>query len=241
MRAKPSQLEQLLDIQMLDLQARNLEQQIQDLDQNSGLQTAKQEIAGIRVEANESQYRLDDKRLQIEKIVTDVKLVDDRLERDHKLLAGNVSAKDAQSIEAEVESLNQRKIRLEDEQLDLMQDLEEIQTVHDSILEREQAVQKTIDEFDETIRQEKTALQEQQHQSELDRRIIAAAIDPEVLNLYEDRFQRYGMGASLLDGRYSMGAGVELSSEDLAQIAKTPLDEIIFCPITQAILVRKAE
>src|SRR5699024_5272634 len=132
-----------------------------------------------------SQHELDDVRLQIEKLQDDVKLVDDRLERDHKLLSQNLSVKEAQGIEAEIEQLVSRKNVLEDSQLELMQTLEDIENIHEDIVEQERNIQSRIGDFDETIAQDRQRITQHIEEEQDKRGLVTAQISPELVELYE--------------------------------------------------------
>src|SRR5690606_3111544 len=114
----------LLNLQDMDLRLTRIARDNVALKSNAERDATQHELETLRETVAEAQNAVDDARADVNKSESDVKLVDDRLDRNAKLLAGNLNAKETQSVEAEVISLQQRKIALEDAELEYMQVLE---------------------------------------------------------------------------------------------------------------------
>src|SRR5690606_17095309 len=131
-------------------------------------------------------------------------------------------------------------------------DLEEIQLgVMEVLEEREAAVAATTARLDavkakiaEAEAERDTALasvaSERTH-AEANRATIADKLPADLLELYERQRQRYGFGASLLQGGVSLASGVKLNASDLDTIKAAADDDVLICPDSQAILVRTPE
>lgn len=238
MKASPQEQRKLLNLQDIDLRLIRITRDAVALRKNAERDAVQAELAALRTRVSEAQHAVDDARAEVNKFESDVKLVDDRLERNAKLLAGNLNAKETQSIEAEVLSLQQRKVTLEDAELEHMQVLENAEKALNTILGEEQSLVERIEGLDGSEADTLAALEQERAEVLNARTEQVAAILPELYELYEKQRERYGYGASELRGQLSSAAGVELSTEDFAQIQNKAADEVLLCPESQAILVR---
>jgi predicted nucleic acid-binding Zn-ribbon protein len=82
--------------------------------------------------------------------------------------------------------------------------------------------------------------QERQHVA-ANRATIAAKVPAELLALYEKQRERYGVGASHLQGGVTSASGVKLNANDMSAVRAASPDDVILCPDSNAILVRTAE
>jgi predicted nucleic acid-binding Zn-ribbon protein len=73
------------------------------------------------------------------------------------------------------------------------------------------------------------------------RSVIVGKLPQELVALYERQRERYGTGASLLQGGVSSASGVKLNESDMAAIRAAAPDDVVLCPDSNAILVRTAE
>ena len=73
------------------------------------------------------------------------------------------------------------------------------------------------------------------------RSLLAAEVQRDLLDLYDDTRNRYGMGAARLRGNVSEGSNMALTDAELAGIRGGDPEEIVFCPGSGAILDRDFE
>ncbi|MGB3413981.1 MAG: hypothetical protein WBA28_04625 [Microbacteriaceae bacterium] len=238
MKASPKEQYKLVNLQQIDLRLMRISNDLKGLEVNPELVAARAELVRVRAQITDAVHHLEDAQSDLNKLESDVKLVDDRLDRDAKLLAGSLSAKETQSIEAEVLSLTVRKGNLEDIQLELMQQLENAQQAHAELLVVEQQVLTEIARFGNDQGGAQNELETERAEVEAAREMQVSGLIPELYELYERQRQRYGFGATELRGKLSTMAGVDLSTEDVAMILQTDLDEVVLCPESQAILIR---
>ncbi|MHA6694572.1 zinc ribbon domain-containing protein [Homoserinimonas sp. A520] len=241
LKASPDIQKHLLDLQALDTKLSQLGHQAKSLPQIAV-------IAGLNAEADATRAQLrtetgeaEDTRLELGRIEADVAVVEARIKRDGDRLDTTSSVKDVAGLEQELTALRKRQNDLEEIELGVMETLEE----------REQAVAKTrtaLDELEAKIsakEQERdaalTGINSERGHAEANRATIAGKLPEDLLALYERQRERYGFGASLLQGGVSMASGVKLNANDLDAIRSAAPDDVLICPDSQAILVRTTE
>lgn len=180
-------------------------------------------------------------RAELARAESDVAVVEARIEKDTERLVHTSSAKDAQGLEHELESLRQRRSDLEDIELAVMERIDQaqaaLQAAESELAEAESALLAARDQEATTGE----ALGWEIRQAGEARAAIVADLPAELYELYERQRQRYGQGASHLRGGISSASGVSLTESDLQAIRTADPDEVVLCPDSNAILVRTKE
>jgi predicted nucleic acid-binding Zn-ribbon protein len=167
----------------------------------------------------------------------DLKLVEQRIDKDNVRLNQTSSSKDAQGIQAELETLKKRKSELEDLELAILERKEEAEASYQTIL----VDKKSID--DELVQKEsanETEIMKQRSGLDLltqQRAQQAGRIEESLLEIYEKKSLR-GVAVGRLLNRECGACRMTIGATALAEIASTPRDELATCPDCQAILVR---
>lgn len=241
MKAAPEQQRKLLELQAFDTDLVRLGRRESQLPERSQLEQIAAESSATRDEFMARQRALEDTQLEMQRLEADVALVMERLHRDESKLDTSTSGKEASALTHELESLKARE-----------QQLEEVQFV---VMERLDAEQKAFAEAEAKLEQLQTARLEAQ--TALDQAIaqiaferaqigearasIASSLPSELLDLYEQTRERYGIGAALLRGRISEGSNMALTDADLVEIRETDPNEVVFCQASGCILIRTEE
>jgi len=174
----------------------------------------------------------------------DVNQVRDRKARDqHRLDSGQVTAaKELESLQSEIASLERRQGALEETELEIMERLEESQQAlaaatssREDVAERARSTQQARDaawtEIDAEIEQVTTERAEQ-----------VRGVPAELLELYEKiRADREGVGAAALRQKRCEGCRLELDPAELARLRSDPDDVVERCEECRRILVRTPE
>jgi predicted nucleic acid-binding Zn-ribbon protein len=235
--------QRLLDLQAVDTRLAQLAHRRKTLPEQAeldGLEKERRRSADMLVAAR---TLVGDVQRQVAKAEADVAQVRERADRNtRRLQSGGVSAKDAQALEHELESLARRQGVLEDEELLVMERLEQVQfaaaelTTNDAELAEQIAdVTARRDEALAGIAREETATLAR-------RQAIVMGIDDALVALYEKvRAPRGGVGAAMLRSRRCEGCRLELNASDLGTIRATASDEVVFCEECGRILVRTDE
>lgn len=238
MKASPRQQRLLLDLQELDntsARLRRKRDQIPERAQHAALEAdyleAKQQFMA-------AQRELDGQQAELGRVESDVKLVNDRRDRDNERLATNVSSKEALALQSELETLARRKSELEDREFAVLEQLEETQAAFDAARGQLETLSETRARLAQAIAQTENEIDADLRRNAVERDGLAAELQRDVLELYEETRARGGLGAARLRGNVSEGSNMELAPGDLAEIRSAAPDTIMFCPDSGAILVR---
>ena len=241
LKAAPDDQRLLLDLQALDTKLGQIDHKAKSLPQIAELAGLSSEVATARQAVATAQGAAEDVRIELGRLESDVDLVEKRIARDTARLETTSSVKDVQALEQELAALRKRRDDLEEIELAVMErqegfesDLATVQGTLDGFTGRQRDLETSRDEALVELRNERTHIA-------ANRSTIAAKIPADLLDLYERQRGRYGWGASLLQYGSSMANGVKLQENDLASIRAAAPDDVIICPVSDAILVRTAE
>jgi len=227
--APPADQLRLLDVQELDTRAQQLAHQRKNLPEHARIAELDAQMADLRGKLVESRTAVSDLKRELTKAETDVEQVRTRAARDQSRLdSGQVGAKDAQALVAELESLARRQGVLEEVELDVMERLE----AHEEALARLESANAEL----EAAKAEVVAVRDARY-AELDaeagqvagkRTDAVAGLDAGLLALYERvRDQNGGRGVVALRGQHVDGLNVSLSPAELAAITSAAPDQVV--------------
>jgi len=176
---------------------------------------------------------------QVSRLESEVDGVRKREDRDRGLLdAGSVSAKQLEELQHELGTLSRRQSSLEDTLLDVMQRREEL-AGQQSQARAAMAAADAEAAAALTARDEALAGIEQIRTERTARRAaLTAALDADLVALYEQQRATAGIGAGLLQGGRCGACRIELDRGEIGRITAAPADEVLRCPECRAILVR---
>ncbi len=241
LKASPDIQKYLLDLQALDTKLQQLAHQAGNLPVLAVLATLNEEAEAIAAELLSETGAAEDTKLELGRIEADVAVVEARIKRDSGRLDVATSVKDVAGLEQELGALRKRQNDLEEIQLGVMETLEEREAAVATTTARLEGVKAKIAEAAAERDTALNALTSELEHTEANRGTIASRVPTELLELYERQRQRYGFGASLLQGGVSLASGVRLNESDLDTIRAAADDDVLVCPDSQAILVRTAE
>lgn len=233
----------LLDVQALDTRAQQLAHKRTTLPALTRVAEVEAQLADLHSALVASRTAVNDLRRELAKAESDVEQVRVRVTRDQQRLeSGAVSAKDAQALTSELESLARRQNALEDIELEVMERLEAHQ---DTLAKLEEANEKVLEAKREAEAERDAAFAEIDAELETvsDQRAVAArGLDEGLLSLYDKlREQLGGLGAAALRGRRCEGCRLELNQTDLQDIRAAKPEEVVRCEECRRILVRPQE
>lgn len=238
MKASTRQQKLLLDLQDLDNTLARLRRKRSTLSERTELEALSGDTAAARDSFMQAQRELDTRRTELSRIEADVATVQQRRDRDNQMLSVSTSSKEAQSLQGELETLSRRQAELEDRELELMEVVEAAQAAFGQaernlagVDERRAAIQARLDDAERRLDAEISSNAEE-------RAGVAAELQRDILDLYEELRGRIGIGAARLRGNVSEGSNMALAPAELSDIRATASDEIVFCPGSGAILVR---
>ncbi len=239
--APPAIQARLLDLREIDDELGRIGAHRKRLLAGAELKAAEADRAAKRAVMADRRGALEDARAELKRIESDVQVVEQRLARDRTRLQSVTSPKDAQGLEAEIESLLRRRGTLEDGELEVMQRVEdldaEVAGLEAEVAAVEAAHAALIGDRDDAV----AGLAEQERRATENRAAITGGLPADLLALYERQRARYGVGAALIRARVSGGSGVELTGADLAAIRAAAPDDVVLDPESGCILVRTEE
>lgn len=244
MKADPFAQLKLLDVQELDSKQDQLRHRLATLPQIAELKELDRKRREIEDRGRDARILVDDLTREQKRADADVEQVKARRKRDQDRMEQGLitNPKDLERMQGELVSLERRISELEDAEIEVMEQLEEAQGQLDALTAE-------IGELDQKIatategRDEAAADIEKQLAEAAGERTQKASDMPEdLMALYiRLREQKGGVGAAALRARSCGGCSLQLNSSELADIAKTPSDEVLRCEECNRILVRTSE
>lgn len=241
MKASHRQQLIVLKLQQHDTLISRLRRQRVQLPARLDLEALQGELQATKSAFMALQRVTDMNRAEISRLENDIEMVRERKARNTALLAGSSSSREAQNLQAELDRLADRQLALEDRELEIMETVEAAQSEYNAAEEalnavdgRRASLQSAIVAGEELIDRELADVIEE-------RAGLAAELQRDILDLYEDLRSRYGLGAALLRGNVSEASNMTLAPAEMQQIMATPRDEIVFCPGTGVMLVRTGD
>lgn len=237
MKASENQQADLLSLSNLDLEITRARNILSGLTSGQAFTELREVQRVAAANLIESRNQLDSVELELSRAEADLKLVEQRIEKDVQLLNQTSSSKDAQGIQAELETLKKRKSELEDLELAVLERKEEVEIGYQTISEEK----KTIDsELAARESANETEIMKQRSGLELliqQRAQQASRLDQSLLELYDKKSAR-GISVGRLLNRECGACRMTIGATALAEINALAKDEIATCPDCQAILIR---
>ncbi|EID17944.1 hypothetical protein MXEN_00690 [Mycobacterium xenopi RIVM700367] len=239
MKAAVAQQRSLLELSELDAELSRIAYRAEHLPE-------RQEYERVQADHNAANDRLaavrialEDLDAQVSRYESEIEAVRQREDRDRSLLAsGATDAKQLSELQHELETLQRRRASLEDSLLEVMQRREELQAqqttelaaidaLQAELARAQQALDTAVAELDR-IRQQRTSRRDE----------LTAALDADLVALYERQRAARGTGAGPLQGRRCGACRIEIDRGELARISAAADDDVTRCPECGAILLR---
>lgn len=237
MKASPSQQADLLSLSNLDLEITRTRVTLTGLTSGeafSELRSAQRDAASALID---SRNQLDSVELELKRAEADLTLVEQRIDKDNQRLNQTSSSKDAQGIQAELETLKKRKSELEDLELAVLERKEQAEAAYKTILSDKQSIDDDLASKEAANETEVMKLRSGLDLITQQRAQQASRTDAELLALYEKKAAR-GVAVGRLLNRECGACRMTIGATALAEITALPQDELATCPDCQAILVR---
>ena len=241
LKASPDDQALLLDLQAFDTKLAQLDHRAKALPELATLQELAKEAESLRIGLAEQSGGLEDVKIELKRVESDVEVVEARIARDSERLQGSSSVKDVAALEQELTALRKRLNDLEEIELTVMERLEEHQAIVDATTGQVQGLAARTADVEAARDAALTTIAADRTVAAAGRRTIEAKVPADLLALYEKQRARYGTGASLLQGGVSLASGVKLLENEMQAIRAASPDDVIMCASSEAILVRTNE
>ncbi len=241
LKASPDEQARLLDIQSIDTKLQQLDHRAKSLPEHAALQKLAVENSELLVTLAEQKGVLEDARIELKRVESDVQVVEARITRDSARLQASTSVKDVAALEQELAALRKRQFDLEEIELAVMERVEQQDAVVGHLGEQAGSLQGRMADLEGERDSAMKLIDAERANAAANRSELVAKVSPELLALYDKQRGRYGAGASLLRGGVSSASGVKLNESDMVAIRAAAPDDVLLCPDSSAILVRTAE
>jgi uncharacterized protein len=239
MKAEVTQQRSILELTELDAELLRLTHRGTHLPEQQRLDA----IHGAQREANDRlavlSLALEDLDTQVVKFEAEVDGVRQREDRDRGLLeGGHTDHKQLVELQHELETLERRQSSLEDSLLEVMERREQVQEEQAEQLGRIDELQSELSALQAKRDEALVTIEQERHRGASRRDQLTAAMDADLLALYERVRAKGGIGAGLLQGRRCGACRIEIDKGELSRISAAPPEDVLRCPECGAILLR---
>jgi predicted nucleic acid-binding Zn-ribbon protein len=197
-----------------------------------------EQLAGEELEI--AKAKAGDIRRELTRVEDELSKVAARHRRDRERLeSGGGQSRELVTLQQDIELLERRRDRLEEEALEVMERLEEAQRVVSGLEETLKRLGARGAELRGRLEGELAQIDQAAAAEQAERAAAAQGLDEGLLKLYERLRERLGgVGAAALTRRRCEGCGMDVNTSDLAAIRALAADEVARCEECGRILVR---
>lgn len=233
---KPGQAA-LLKLSEIDLEINQIKYEISKAIDSQELKNLQSELTGSAESLISSRTVFENLETSVKRAEEDIRLVTERLIRDRERLNATSSPKDAIGIQAEIDSLERRKLELEEVELGLLGELESAELELKTVSEARAEVSAEISSIQNQIQQQVDELKTRGRKLSADRSIVLEKIPAEILTRYEKLAAR-GIAVGQIIDRACSGCRMNMTVGFIDTLNSLPEDQIGTCPECQAMIVR---
>lgn len=238
MKAAVVQQRSLLEVAELDAELARIAHRARHLTERQDYERMQTDHAAANDRLGILQIALEDLDGQISRFESEIDAVRQRGDRDRSLLHTVSDAKQLTDLQHELETLQRRQSNLEDSLLEVMERHEELQTQQNTALAAIEALQADVASAKQALDGALAELDDTRCQRSSRREELTAALDPELVALYERQRAGGGAGAGPLQGRRCGACRIEIDRGELSRISAAADDDVLRCPECGAILLR---
>jgi len=211
----------LLDLQALDIALDRLARRRQALEAGEDLAAARAEADAAENGYGEIKLRIDALDREGGKLEHEIDSISQKMAAEHKrMYDGSVAnAKELDAMGREIENLTRRKTDREDELLVILEQRETLDAEAARAKAKSEELRVRVGQVAADAQAELLEVVTEVEARSADRRALASAFDPELLELYDDlRAQKKGVGAAALIDGVCQGCHETLSAVELDHV-----------------------
>ncbi len=238
MKADVTQQRSLLELAELDAEMSRIAHRAGHLSQRQDFERVQNDHRAANDRLAALRIAMEDLEAQVSRLESEIDAVRRREDRDRSLLRSVADAKQLSDLQHELDTLHRRQSSLEDSLLEVMERREELEArqsaelatidgLQSDLAGAQQALDTVVAEIDQTRNQRSSRRDE-----------LTAALNPELVALYERQRVGGGPGAGPLQGRRCGACRIEIDRGELARISAAADDDVLRCPECGAILLR---
>ena len=233
-------LKRLLDLQRVDSAIDRLRQRKANLPEQRILDEVTVDLEAVKADHAAKKAELDAIALEQGRLEGEVSMIEDKIKHEsERLYGGDISnPKELASIQAELDGLRRRKAHLEDQDLEVMERRESVESELAALTEKFDGLTARATEAEGARDSAAVEIETDLTKNTSERATIAPEIPTELLEMYDDlRSKKEGVGVAPLVGGVCRGCGVALSPVALDEIKRSGDDEISRCENCRRLLV----
>jgi predicted nucleic acid-binding Zn-ribbon protein len=238
MKAAVAQQRSLLELAELDAALSKSAHRASHLPERQDCERMQTELIAANDRLGALHIALEDLDTEVSRFEAEIDAVRQREDRDRSLLQSVADAKQLSELQHELETLQRRQSSLEDSLLEVMERREQLQAQQAAELAAIEAVQADLAAAQQALDGILADIDQTRRLESVRRDELTAALDPDLVALYERQRAGGGPGAGPLQGRRCGACRIEIDRGELARISAAADDEVLRCPECGAILLR---
>ena len=238
MKAAVTQQRSLLEVAELDAELSRIAHRAGHLPQRQDYERLQTDQVAADDRLGALRIALEDLDAQISRFELEIDAVRQREDRDRSLLQSVADAKQLSELQHELDTLQRRQSSLEDSLLEVMERREQLQAQQTAELAKSEALQADLAAAQQALDGAREEIDQARRLHSTRRDELTAALDPELIALYERQRAGGGPGAGALQGRRCGACRIEIDRGELSRISAAAEDDVLRCPECGAILLR---
>lgn len=237
MKATPGQQQVLLKINELELELRRTQKALTELETGVALRELQNELRASSELMLAAQARYENFEVDIARVMTDLEMVEARIQRDLERLSTSTVPKDIAGVQSELAALESRKSLLETSELELLEardaagfEVTEAQSVRADLTARIATLEASVQTELAKLQSTGSIIQEQI-------RTTRSTVSADLLAAFDRKASR-GIPIGRLIERDCGACRIALTSAVFSEVTSAAEDELPTCPNCEAFLVR---
>lgn len=238
MKAAVAQQRSLLEVAQLDAELSRIAHRASKLPERQDYELLQTDQVAANDRLGALKIALEDLDAQISRFESEIDGVRHREDRDRSLLQSVADAKQLSDLQHELETLQRRQSSLEDSLLEVMEHREQLQAQQSAEVAASEALQADLAAAQQALDGVLAEIDQTRSLHSSRRDELTAALDPDLIALYERQRAGGGPGAGQLQGRRCGACRIEIDRGELSRISAAADDDVLRCPECGAILLR---
>lgn len=237
MKATPGQQQLLLKLNELDIELRRAKKNLSELQSGAALKEIQDQMRVSSEVMLSAQARYEDLESEIARVLTDLEMVEARIQRDIARLETSTVSKDIAGMQSELSALEARKSTLETTELELLEakdavgfEVTEAKAIRAELSSKIAAIESALSVELAKLQSSISIIEEQL-------RNTRSTVPAELLEVFDRKAAR-GLPIGRLVDRDCGACRIALTSAVFSDVTSAAEDELPSCPNCEAFLVR---
>ncbi|MFP5380271.1 MAG: zinc ribbon domain-containing protein, partial [Vicinamibacteria bacterium] len=230
--ATPDEQRRLLALQGIDTAIAQLEFRRANLPEQKALDENAETLSKVSTEYAAAKDRLERLGAQQRKHESEIAAIDARRKSEEgRMYSGLIrSEKELEALRQEIGQLRGRKSDLEESLLEIMEQVEDLESLVESLKARHVELTAAVEELTQARDTTATDIDAELAERRAEREAAAAELPDEVLEYYDDlRARKQGVAVAELQGRTCAGCRLELTQIELEDAHRDAADSLARC------------